>query len=69
MPPSPKKKLSAQAANKAFLAKLASITVGTGSKAPNCPDCGGKLKLVGVGIALRRKPQPPKANDEQSFAC
>lgn len=54
-------------ANKAFMEKVQSITIGTGAKAPKCGICGGKL--VGMAIGIRRIKKSPKQNDEQSFAA
>lgn len=50
--------------NKKFMDKLKTLTVGIGAKPgggtgptpPNCPDCGGKMKLVAVGVVqVKRK--------------
>ncbi len=61
-----------QKANAAFLEKIKTIGISTGQhhdEAPECPDCGTKMKLVGVGIARVVHKQQPKPEQEESFAA
>lgn len=76
-------KKSKKKENAAFLAKIKTITVGTGAKssAPKCPDCGesmqGYLAIPVIAIPIHGAPpeakpeaQPAvKSNDEVAFSA
>lgn len=73
--------MSKKSANKAFIDKIKTLTIGTGAKDTKCGKCGKPMgqhmKLLGmVAIplsALGEPPKPKKAeqpkHEEQSFAA
>jgi len=74
--------MSKKSANKAFIDKIKTLTIGTGAKNEKCGACGKpmsehQMKLLGmVAIPLSALGQPPKSektkepkHEEQSFAA
>jgi hypothetical protein len=55
----PKHQLDAE-----FIAKIATLTIGTGKSEPKCPDCGKPIQIVEVTLGRRER----KERDERSFA-
>lgn len=58
------------AADKAFVAKIQSITIGSGSKpaGPTC-SCGKPLKLAGIGVLMRVQKMRTRAREEVAFSA